>query len=115
MAWAATSVCVLFTKSALRRFIVRPEEKHYHCFGCQASGDPFTFVMETEGLDFKAALEALADRFGVKLETEAEDPGGGLSPGAARAAVHAARASGGLLRPVPVGGRRGPDGSRVPA
>ena len=55
-------------------FHVRPDEKHYHCFGCQASGDPFTFVMETEGLEFKGALEALADRFGVKLETEAEDP-----------------------------------------
>jgi DNA primase len=55
-------------------FHVRPEEKHYHCFGCQASGDPFDFVMETEGLDFKAALESLADRFGVKLETEDEDP-----------------------------------------
>jgi DNA primase len=55
-------------------FHVRPDEKHYHCFGCQASGDPFTFVMETEGLDFKAALEALADRFGVKLETQDEDP-----------------------------------------
>jgi DNA primase len=55
-------------------FHVRPEPKHYYCFGCQASGDPFEFVMETEGLDFKGALEALADRFGVKLETEAEDP-----------------------------------------
>ncbi|MGO9820656.1 MAG: DNA primase, partial [Solirubrobacteraceae bacterium] len=55
-------------------FHVRPDEKHYHCFGCQVSGDPFDFVMETEGLDFKAALETLADRFGVKLETEAEDP-----------------------------------------
>ncbi len=55
-------------------FHVRPDEKHYHCFGCQASGDPFTFVMETEGLDFKAAMESLADRFGVALETEDEDP-----------------------------------------
>ena len=55
-------------------FHVRPDEKHYHCFGCQVSGDPFDFVMETEGLDFKGALETLADRFGVKLETEAEDP-----------------------------------------
>jgi DNA primase len=55
-------------------FHVRPDEKHYHCFGCQASGDPFTWVMETEGLDFKAAMEALADRFGVKLETVDEDP-----------------------------------------
>ena len=58
-------------------FHVRPNEKHYHCFGCQVSGDPFTFVMETEGLDFKAALESLADRFAIKLETEAEDPAAG--------------------------------------
>ena len=56
-------------------FHVRPDEKHYHCFGCQASGDPFDFVMQTEGLDFKEALESLANRFGVALQTEAEDPG----------------------------------------
>jgi DNA primase len=55
-------------------FHVRPEQKHYYCFGCHVSGDPFTFAMETEGLDFKGALEALADRFGVRLETEDEDP-----------------------------------------
>ncbi len=55
-------------------FHVSPDEKLYHCFGCQASGDPFDFVMETEGLDFKGALESLAERFGVKLETEDEDP-----------------------------------------
>ncbi len=55
-------------------FHVRPHEKHYHCFGCGVSGDPFDFVMETEGLDFRGALESLADRFGVKLETLDEDP-----------------------------------------
>lgn len=55
-------------------FHVRPDEKHYHCFGCQESGDPFDFVMQIEGLDFKGALESLAERFGVKLETEDEDP-----------------------------------------
>ncbi len=55
-------------------FHVSPDDKLYHCFGCQASGDPFNFVMETEGLDFTQALEALGDRFGVQLETEAEDP-----------------------------------------
>ena len=52
----------------------RPDEKLYHCFGCQASGDPFTSCMETEGVDFKGALEPLADRFGVALEVEDEDP-----------------------------------------
>jgi DNA primase len=55
-------------------FHVRPDAKQYHCFGCQASGDPFTFVMESEGLNFKEALESLAERFGVKLESEGEDP-----------------------------------------
>ncbi len=55
-------------------FHVSPDEKLYHCFGCQASGDPFNFVMETEGLDFKGALESLARRFGVLLEAEDENP-----------------------------------------
>lgn len=55
-------------------FHVRPEEKHYHCFGCQMSGDPFDFTMETEGLDFVGALESLAERFGVTLEIADEDP-----------------------------------------
>jgi DNA primase len=55
-------------------FGVNPIEKVYYCFGCQASGDVFTFVMETEGLDFPGALQTLADRFGVELQTEEEDP-----------------------------------------
>ena len=55
-------------------FGINPVEKVYYCFGCQASGDAFTFVMETEGVDFKGALELLADRFNVALELEEEDP-----------------------------------------
>jgi DNA primase len=54
-------------------FGIEPTEKVYYCFGCQASGDVFTFVQETEGLDFKAALELLADRYGIELEREQED------------------------------------------
>ena len=46
-------------------------EKLYHCFGCGAGGDVFRFVMETEGLDFGAALESLAERYRVPLEREA--------------------------------------------
>ena len=46
----------------------------YYCFGCQASGDVFTFVQETEGVDFKGALELLADRAGIELQLEQEDP-----------------------------------------
>ena len=55
-------------------FHVSPDERLYHCFGCQASGDAFKFVMETEGVDFSGALETLAQRFGVELQVEAEDP-----------------------------------------
>jgi DNA primase len=55
-------------------FGVNPIDKVYYCFGCQASGDVFRFVMETEGLDFPGALQTLADRFGVELQTEDEDP-----------------------------------------
>ena len=55
-------------------FGINPVEKVYYCFGCQASGDAFTFVMETEGVDFKGALELLADRYNVTLEHEAEGP-----------------------------------------
>ncbi len=55
-------------------FSVEPVEKVYYCFGCQASGDVFTFVQETEGVDFKGALELLADRAGIELQVEREDP-----------------------------------------
>ena len=41
-------------------FGIDPVEKLYHCFGCGAGGDVFSFVMQTEGLDFGGALEALA-------------------------------------------------------
>jgi DNA primase len=55
-------------------FGIDPVRKVYYCFGCQAKGDVFTFVQETEGVDFKGALELLADRCGLELEREAEDP-----------------------------------------
>lgn len=48
-------------------FHVSQERQNYHCFGCGKGGDVFTFVMETEGLDFRACLELLAARAGVTL------------------------------------------------
>jgi len=55
-------------------FGIDPVEKLYHCFGCGVGGDVFSFVMETESLDFAGALEWLADRGGIELERESEDP-----------------------------------------
>jgi DNA primase len=55
-------------------FGIDPVQKVYYCFGCQAGGDLFTFVQETESVDFTGALELLSDRYGVELEREREDP-----------------------------------------
>ena len=63
-------------------FSVNAEEKLFHCFGCQAKGDAIGFVEETEGLDFREAVELLAERYGVELERENEDPRGRGSAGA---------------------------------
>lgn len=55
-------------------FSVDADKKVYNCFGCDAGGDGITFVMETEAVDFSGALELLADRYGVELKRENEDP-----------------------------------------
>jgi DNA primase len=51
-------------------FSVNPERKTYYCFGCQRGGDVFSFVRETEGLDFVEAVESLAERYRVELDYE---------------------------------------------
>ena len=43
----------------------------FYCFGCQAKGDIFDFVMRTRGMEFVEALQLLADRAGVTLEYKA--------------------------------------------
>jgi len=55
-------------------FSVEPQEKLYHCFGCGVGGDVIKFVEEKDGLGFAEAVEMLADRYGVELEREQEDP-----------------------------------------
>jgi len=55
-------------------FSVDAGEKLYHCFGCGVGGDTIKFVEEKEGLGFAEAVELLADRYGVELEREREDP-----------------------------------------
>ena len=52
-------------------FVVSTDKGLYRCFGCGASGDLFTFVMATQGLEFKAALEQLVQRVGGSYLTTA--------------------------------------------
>jgi DNA primase len=55
-------------------FGIEPSQKLFKCFGCGEGGDLFRFVELKEGLDFRGALEYLADRAGIELELEEEDP-----------------------------------------
>ncbi len=55
-------------------FSVDAGEKLYHCFGCGVGGDTIKFVEEKEGLGFAEAVELLAERYGIELQREREDP-----------------------------------------
>ena len=48
-------------------FYVDTELQLFHCFGCKKGGDIFAWVMETEALGFREALELLANKAGVQL------------------------------------------------
>ncbi len=65
-----------------------PARGLYHCFGCQKGGDVFTFLSESQGLDFNEALEELARRAGIQLQS---DPGAGERRGRRQALQEAVR------------------------
>lgn len=51
-------------------FHVHPMKRIFHCFGCQKSGNVFTFLMLIEGVPFPEAVERLARKTGVTIEKE---------------------------------------------
>ncbi|BBO32404.1 DNA primase [Lacipirellula parvula] len=61
-------------------FTVNPDRQSFKCWPCDVGGDIFTFVMRAEGMEFREALEMLADRAGVslapanRLENQADNP-----------------------------------------
>jgi DNA primase len=50
-------------------FIVSPDRKSWHCFGCGAGGDAIAFVMRYENMEFPEALKFLADKVGLTLQS----------------------------------------------
>src|SRR5690606_18682110 len=56
-----------FSAEKTPSFIVSPDKHIWHDFSSGKGGDVFSFVMEVEGLDFKASLDLLARKAGVDL------------------------------------------------
>jgi DNA primase len=51
-------------------FTISEDKDYYHCFGCSASGNVVSFVMEYDNLDFISAIKYLAERAGIDIPTE---------------------------------------------
>jgi len=49
-------------------FNVNPAREIFHCFGCGAGGNAFSFVMKMEGVSFPEAVKLLARKAGVEIE-----------------------------------------------
>ncbi len=68
-----------FHKEKTPSFHVSPQRQAFHCFGCGAGGDVFTFLMNYMGISFRDALEELAAEYGIDVSRDAPaDPGGNL-------------------------------------
>lgn len=56
-------------------FTVNPTKQFYYCFGCGASGNAITFLMQYKQVDFREAVAYLAHECGMPLPTlTQEDP-----------------------------------------
>lgn len=58
-----------WTNERTPSFIVSPDKQIWHDFSSGKGGDIFGFIMEVEGMNFREALEFLARKAGVEIET----------------------------------------------
>ena len=56
-----------FHKEKTPSFHVRDDEGFYHCFGCKASGDVFSFLTDHENMPFMDAVQYLANLAGMRV------------------------------------------------
>jgi DNA primase len=55
---------------------INPERQSFKCWVCDVGGDVFSFVMRIEGVDFREALEMLAERAGITLRSATQPAAG---------------------------------------
>jgi DNA primase len=65
--------CCPFHAEKSPSFHADDRKGRYHCFGCKASGDVFTFLVEKEGVPFPEAVERLAGDAGLPMPTVSDD------------------------------------------
>ncbi len=94
-------------------FNVREETGRYRCFGCDKSGDVFTFVQEIEHTDFVGSVEYLANRAGIQL-TETS-PGPESAAGPPQASGRGDERGRRVVPPATAHGARCPRRPRLPA
>ena len=63
-----TGLCP-FHKEKSGSFSVQAVKQFYYCFGCQASGDVFSFVAKIENVSFPEAVKIVAQKCGIPLPT----------------------------------------------
>ena len=66
--------CCPFHSEKTPSFWVSPDKQFYHCFGCGAHGTVVGFLMQYEKLEFPEAIAALAERAGLEMPRETQDP-----------------------------------------
>ncbi len=59
---------------------VNPDRQSFKCWVCDYGGDIFSFIMRAENLEFREALELLAERAGVQLRSHSGGEPGGPPP-----------------------------------
>lgn len=59
-----------FHKEKTPSFTVNTQKNFYHCFGCGAHGDIFSFLTEHSKLSFPEAIETCANLAGIKLQQQ---------------------------------------------
>ena len=59
--------CCPFHGEKTASFTVTPDKNLFHCFGCHAGGDVFSFIMKIENVSFPEATKILANKLGIPI------------------------------------------------
>ena len=59
-------------------FSVAPAKQIYYCFGCNAGGNVYSFLMDYQQIPFPDAVKVLAEQYNIPIEFNKEDGDSGL-------------------------------------